>query len=586
MTFSVRGRVLDEAGQPLAGADVFANKRSTRSAADGTFVFDGLEPHSMIRATLDDWFAPTVTVDTEDSVELRMRKGATLVARVVADGMPLAGAIVAFSATVRATTDDRGVATIRGLPYFGCAAGLSGRVLAPGRASPPWAIEPTSSAVIERTFELEPGAPVQGRVVNHRGEPVRTWVRVNGGAIDELISDDDGRWGFSLAAGRYQIKATDKHGSSASLEIECDGRTAQTDLVLDYVSPPGERVGGVVVDEHGHPVANVKLHITRHGETLPPIWYDTTDEAGRFETPELATGALDIHLRWHKRDSVDQKVIHQARTGDTNLRLLFAGPTIRGRVLLDGAPVSYFGFLLIAAERLPKGAPMLLSVNGVRSSDGRFDIPHVPDGRWCVVVRAPGTRFTVTPAIEVASNGEIDLGDIALERGYAVRGVVRDVNGTPVPRARVVVGRWSSLAEVRGELERLFLGVADATTDDHGAYVLDGLGALPAVLIPEIIQAAHPVAGQSIIQPLPLDETTLDFTLLESGRIAGHSKNSELVYAVRSDEPLMSRSVTATTKGRFEILVPPGDYGIGSPTNPSIRVTVIAGQTVEVTMAE
>ena len=92
-TYGVRGRVLGEDGQPLAGVRVISGPRSAETDADGRFAFDGFErgtSHSMW-AREGDCYTPTININTEEEVELRMRRGATLFARVLADGQPLAG---------------------------------------------------------------------------------------------------------------------------------------------------------------------------------------------------------------------------------------------------------------------------------------------------------------------------------------------------------------------------------------------------------------------------------------------------------------------------------------------------------------
>jgi hypothetical protein len=119
-TFGVRGQVLDEARRPLAGARVFLGPdlRTVETDADGRFAFDGLEArrHHSVWAREGDCYSSIVQVKTEETVELLMRRGTTFITTVLADGQPLAGAIVALSRVLRTVTDERGIATLRGVP--------------------------------------------------------------------------------------------------------------------------------------------------------------------------------------------------------------------------------------------------------------------------------------------------------------------------------------------------------------------------------------------------------------------------------------------------------------------------------------
>lgn len=605
-TFGVRGRVLGEDGQPLAGARVFSDRRSAETDADGRFAFESLERGAIhsISARAGDCYAPTITVETEEELELRMRRGTTLVARVLADGEPLAGATVAFGREIRAVTDEHGIATICGMPPII----NTGHVFAEGRATHrlemPFDRErmlqqlDREGDVIERTFELGHGAEVSGRVVDQSGALLSDVLLVATGPTEELgvqtRPHPDGSWKVTLGAGRYQIQATwGPRRMSQTLTIECDGRTPQRDLVLRVGSSLENarfgRISGIVVDEEGRPAAGAYVHVYQP-KVLMYDWAGRTDADGRFESREIgAVDEVEVTASWR---SMMKDVIHRARPGAQGLRLeLPTGATFVGRVLLDGAPVPYFGVRLILAPgryALPRTFPRSSAESGepigVRSEDGRFVLPHVPAGTRRLSVIAPGTRLAVTDEIAVTGGETIDLGDIVLERGDRISGVVRDRMGLAVENACVFVGRIA-FTQLRPPLENLFHGRYEARTDILGAYVLEGVDIDRSDELPEVVQATHPVAGLSVIREIPFGDTTLDFELLGRGRIEGTIRNLRTVpNVVRADEPMGARFATSH-EGHFEIEVPPGDYVIkGSEDSPSARVTVLDGQTVRVDM--
>jgi hypothetical protein len=601
-TFGVRGRVLAEDGRPLAGTRVLLGPdfRSAETGADGTFAFDGLERSKSywMWAREDDFYTPISTVSTEEDVELRMRRGTTFIARVYADGAPLAGATVALARTIRATTDERGIATIRGVPPET----FHGHVIADGRATHRllFSIHDDAGGVVEQTIELERGAEVAGRVVDRSGNPVSDVRVMLTGATSEVSADTipnaDGCWSVSVRKGRYQIGAASRTRQTLELlAVECDGQTPQRDLVLEVGNPrattPGGRIAGFVVDEQGRLAEGAHIRIADPSQAGRSItmnqWIGQTDPAGRFETHELEhDGELDVFVSWGRlhRDEIR----HRSRVGETTLRLVLpSGATLVGRALLDGAPLPYFGVRVTAARSA--GRP-----TGVRSADGRFAVPHVPPGPIRVSLLGPGTQLVTTDEIIVTGNETIDLGDIALARGHRVNGFVRDRSGKPVADARILVGRLSALKTFENtwsRLERWFQGQYEGRTDETGAYVLDGTFVARGSPLPEILWATHPIAGDSIIRELADVDATIDFILEGRGRIEGVVENLRgghtSVTAVRADEPLYARQTMVSVDRRFEFDVPPGEYVVRLALGqdpPATTVKVVADQTVPATL--
>jgi hypothetical protein len=609
-TYGVRGWVLGEDGQPLAGVHVIAGPRSAGTDAEGRFAFDGFErgtSYSMW-ARAGDCYTPTINVNTEDEVELRMRRGATLIARVLADGQPLAGAAVVLTRSLRAVTDERGIATIRGIPPVS----IDGHVLADGRATHRLPLQfdtkrlffndEDAVGVVERTIELARGAEVAGRVIDQSGSPISDVHVILTGPTQELGAETgphpDGSWSVSLGAGRYQIEArSSPRRVSQTLTIDCDGQTPQRDLVLRVGSSLENavygRIGGVVVDDEGRPAAGAHVRVC-----LPQVrmyeWAGRTDRDGRFESREIgATGEVEVIAGW---GSLRKDVIRRSRPGEMALELVLpAGATFVGRALLDGVPAPYFGVRLLLEEgrhstprSLPRSSQLAGEPYGVRSDDGRFTLPHIPAGTRQLSLIGPGTRLAITKEIVVTGNETIDLGDVVLERGDRITGFVRDSSGASVANARVFVGRLAPMSLWSRRLENWFHGRYETRTDATGAYTLDGVDADHSEELPEIIQATHPTAGHSVIHALPHADATLDFALLGRGRIEGTIRNlRSAAVVVRAGEPACARFAFVDKEGHFELDVPPGDYVIQQSNgsgSQSVQVTVVDGQTVQTTL--
>ncbi len=565
----------------------------------------------MMWAREGDYYTPFAHVYTEEEVELRMRRGTTLIARVLADGQPLAGATVVLTYPLRAVTDEHGIATIRGIPPLS----IGGHVLADGRATHRLQLQfdtrhlllddEDAVEVVERTFDLERGAEVAGRVVDQSGSPITDVVVILTGPTQELGAETgphpDGSWSVSLGAGRYQIEArSSPRRISQTLTIECDGQTPQRDLVLRVGSPLENaiygRIAGIVVDDEGRPAAGAHVRVWPPKLTRAFTMYDwagRADRDGRFESREIgATGEVEVIASW---EPLRKDVILRARPGEMALELVLpAGATFVGRVLQGGAPVPYFGVRLILGQgrhstprSFPRSSALCGELIGVRPEDGRFALPHVPAGTRRLSLIGPGTRLAITEEILVTGNETIDLGDVVLERGDRITGFVRDRSGAPVADARVFVGRLAFMSR-QPRLENWFHGRYETRTDAKGAYTLDGVDTDRSEAFPEIVQATHPIAGHSAISALPHADATLDFVLLGRGRIAGTIRNLRSAAAVvaRAEEPLLARYALVDKEGHFELDVPPGDYVIKGhhEDSPSTQVTVLDGKTVEATL--
>jgi len=154
---------------------------------------------------------------------------------------------------------------------------------------------------------------------------------------------------------------------------------------------------------------------------------------------------------------------------------MVVNPEIRGRVVLDGHAVTYFGVTLT------KDATFFLGFDRavpIKAQDGRFRIPLPGGVVKDLVIAGPGFKRRIIRSAEIKGP---DLGDIIVVRDQRIEGTVRDLQGAPVANARVTFSPSPGLAAhgEDDELHQLRDGIISVVTDAQGHYVIEG--AAPAV---------------------------------------------------------------------------------------------------------
>jgi hypothetical protein len=112
--------------------------------------------------------------------------------------------------------------------------------------------------------------------------------------------------------------------------------------------------------------------------------------------------------------------------------------------------------------------------------DGRFTVRGLSAGKGSVTVQKAGLRVAVKRDVELRPLQGADVGDVLLERGTSIAGVVLNERGEPLPGADVSVSSMARLVLNRIEdLPREQIGQEfgqRATTDADGHFELAGLG--------------------------------------------------------------------------------------------------------------
>ncbi len=340
----VSGVVLDDAGQPVAGAELELERDALMFGQGGVLVRDGetdelgrfvlpavrpgsLQIHASAKGylTVNESLVVTAGEPVED-LELRLDRGDIISGGLRwPDGLPAAGVevkagfdpsflggIEAFNAMQgaegSAETDEQGRFTIRGLgrgPFLlGAEAVPAGTVA----DAAPWKVRMNAVRPGEG-YELVLEAPlgVAGRVVDDLGEPMgafrvqarsQTQGMLNGlGAetISERFESEAGEFFLKgLRPGKWLISARAIEYAGAELqEVEL---TAQGLDGLVLVLPRAARASGVVVDGYGNPVRGARVAPDVKLENMGSALFNgdsgssVTDTQGRFTITDLGPG--------------------------------------------------------------------------------------------------------------------------------------------------------------------------------------------------------------------------------------------------------------------------------------------------------
>ncbi len=372
------------------------------------------------------------------------------------------------------STDAEGRFEIHGIP--------AGRYQVVGRhpAHAPGIGEPfvihTGEHREDERLVLPAGATIDGRVVDGRGFPVAQ-VRVEMHCEREpfprwALSADDGTFGFEGALDTCVFSAYPAAQPAARKTLTIEGGDAvPVELAL---SDEVDTFRGRVMDEDGFPIAGARVSLRSLRPDAPARRTAFSNDDGTIEIGGMPAPP------W--RAEVDQEgyaleVFRRIDDAEGEHRLtLHPAATVIGRVVdgWDDTPV------IGAKVSLLRGGTTAFET--VSDDTGTFEIPRVAAGDYTALVEASGLLSHRAPvSLRATRQGleDLDLGDISLEAGGGIQGVVVDALSSPIGGARVVAGPAGD-------------PLAEARSDDAGAFALDGLppGDIPVV-------ASHPGAGTS-----------------------------------------------------------------------------------------
>jgi protocatechuate 3,4-dioxygenase beta subunit len=399
----VRGRVVDDQGQPLAGASLMRTKPpDAKTLADAAVQLD--------LGTVGSQVAHLFASDREELL---------------------------------ATTDKVGRFTIRGVkpgPLFVRVAlrGYGSRLL---RAS----VGEVGSELDVGDFALPRGARMQG-VVLRGGRPYTGASVLIGGEGDDAlqvskVTDERGAWAVGdLTPGDYRVRArlpSQPAGKAAANRLVHTGSQPVV-LTLDA----GRTVSGEVLGSDG-PVAGAIVSIVSvRGDAGVSV---TSDVNGDFAI-ELPDRPVELLVALADRSS--SRSVEVPMRNDRSERItvsLDTPPTCTIVATVAGLP---------GRQRLASAVLRLAQLDGAGEGEARSRWVDLPDGalRWPLCptgsVRIEVWCEGYAPKVivkDLAPNETHDLGELVLEPGCHLAGVVRRADGSPVAHALVMVGEESDL---------------------------------------------------------------------------------------------------------------------------------------------
>jgi hypothetical protein len=449
---AIEGRVLDGAGQPVAGATLRALGTGTSpteySAAidqDHLRRFSGRttapvpaatgfggDPQLIPRGELGVMVGPIPPIPPPGA---QIARSAAIVDPTIASAglagepPPLPGDPARDSVWV---TGPDGRYRIRGLPQ--------GKVhviaAAPGFA------EGRSRQVAISTGELiggvdvvlTAGAYLTGKVSDPRGVPIagaRIAARPEVGAALEAFAGADGTYRMGPLSGQIELVASAFGFIEARRRIAMpQGRGSVPDVHREDVvlEAADATLAGTLDDATGATVAGATIEVLGMGRRA------VVSGDGTFELDMLPSGPMRVRVT-HPDYPTDEFDVVASRTGERSRLRLALGGAVEG-VLLDATRGEPLAGTTITARGLPRGM-----AETATDKDGRWTLGPLRVGRWRIEVRLPGFRpfsreldvpVSRAPGVSSVRDVRIDLA-----RGALLGGTVRDRRGQRIAGARV-----------------------------------------------------------------------------------------------------------------------------------------------------
>ena len=278
------------------------------------------------------------------------------------------------------------------------------------------------------------------------------------GRLDDMVlamgtTDGSGRIPFALRGASDLLVLASLPGESAAVKSSLFKTTEAT---AEIRLAPSSSIRGRVVFPDELPVAGAGVVAFLENRQGTLVLRAMSEADGRFVIEDVPADRLERRpllrvLRgaghWGIEMSASQE---EARSGAVVVRV-DRTTVVRGRCVDDKGLVIPHVRLTVYTEKWNWGA--------VSGADGRFE-GEFPRGTGFIELASDETlESRIEPF--VVDGAALDLGDVILPRGVAIRGVALDRDGRPAPRAVVQV---SSTRRTRS-----------ARTDDEGRFAVDHL---------------------------------------------------------------------------------------------------------------
>jgi len=316
-----------------------------------------------------------------------------------------------------------------------------------------WAAGSAEHAV--ETVHLQPGGTASGVVVSHDGKPVKG-ARID--ATEDLEFDYYHSARYGEAFGMRRIKSskvlTDKDGKFTYKNLKAGNKPVQiTAWVPRYlvghsrkftvtpsspttglriVLPRGATLYGKVTDEQNKPVARARVSVSISTGTEPlellmsasaPFsgtgWVSHTGSDGKYEARPLKAGDATVRVDAIGHEPAVLKLkIEKDRRIERNFKLK-SGHAIAGVVHdPDGKP---FPRVEVTADNTGSAPVERQATVKTRSdAEGRFELRGLPEGKYRLITRYPGSFSEIANGIEAGRRDVV----LTVGRPATIRGSV------------------------------------------------------------------------------------------------------------------------------------------------------------------
>jgi len=590
------GRVVDEAGEPVPGADLFlwwhdpgrGDARGARSADDGSFRLDGLPALVGELSVKRPGHRPLERVGTtlargevREGVELVLPRGGGIEGRVVwPDGIPAEARVRAipdsqqgwtrFPPPPGEPTGADGAFRITGLsdePHLVLAdAARDGEPWGEGRVRAAWharldGVHPDGEPVV---LTLAEGGELAGRVVGSAGRPpafrllARRSVpgrgeRMELESVERTYGEGEATFRIAgLAPGAWSVEVQAGDEGSVRREVLLP-TAAPVELVLGHGG--GAALLARVVDPAGASVAGAEVEVAPYGAAnrSSSAWSGRTGIEGTAMLEDLPAGAAlvtALGTRDAPSETVEVELVGGS-TADVELRLRRGGR-------IEGGVVDAAGDGVANAEVVVDVAGTSRPIRSVRTdAGGRFVAEGLPPGTVWVTARLVSGE-TLRSEVEIHEDASESVRLVApLRRPVLLVGRIR-VDGRAVAGVQV----QASGADRRMNPVR---------TDGEGRYALELPG--PGLYRLQMeVDVADRYGASREIDVVAAGERAEDFELA-LGRVSGSVLDADgrpvpsaWVHALSAPTADGTASTWGSARvdarGGYELELPAGEYGV------------------------
>lgn len=440
---SISGRVVDEAGFPVAGATLEA----VGTSEGGLPISVTFRSEAVTEAHFDwanDW--------SRNPSNVLIPIGELGVMLGPVPPIPLGD--VTASPGQSLTTNETGYFKIQGVP--------PGEVVVLARH--PEKLDGRSEVIrlavgqqASTEIVLGEGRRLRGRVLDHRDFPVEmARVRVSGRRFDKRISvESDGSFQLQAAPEEVSLRVSSLEDPlRVLLAVDVQGKKRDEEVVLKLPQPRAVSVV-TVVDEQGDPLELAQIHVSSLERQFPLKQTKFSDVRGQVEFPQSAD--LKVRLRIRAPGYVERSVERRLK-GEQELsltRALSAHGRItqaRGRMAAPGATV------VVRAGTLVKST--------VSDELGEYRFTGLPPGQMTISASQPELgKGRLALSLKAPTRGrEAEFPDVDLLATLEVSGRVVDSDGSAVVGALISSTRLSAYLPTSGASQVL------GRSEDDGAF--------------------------------------------------------------------------------------------------------------------